>query len=89
MDVDGRGVNAAGFESGNAAATSGRTLPWLQDDAIVGAWGLWNVVQRDCFVLDTLGRLHAIYNLTSHDLGNPTYWAELKALILAAHAAPP
>lgn len=89
MQVDGRGVNAAGLESGNAAATSGRTLPWLQDDTTANVWGLWSVVQRDCFVLDTLGRLHAIYNLTSHDLGNPVYYAELKALILAAHAAPP
>jgi hypothetical protein len=82
-------VNDAGHESGNAAVTSGRTLPWLQDDVTTDAWGLWEVAQRDCVVLDPFGRVHAVYNLTSHDLGNPTYYAELKALILAAHAAPP
>jgi hypothetical protein len=89
MDVDGRGVNAVGHESANADATSGRTLPWLQDTAPIDAWGQWNVVQRDCFVLDPYGRLHAIYNLTLHNLGVPAYYDELKALILEAEAAPP
>lgn len=89
MQVDGRGTNEAGYESGNAAIMSGRTLAWTQDAPSEGVWALWQVTNRDCVVLDRLGRVHAAVNLTSNDLGVPANYAALKAQILAAHAAAP
>jgi hypothetical protein len=87
--IAGHGVNAVGHESGNAAMCAGRVLAWLQDQPADNVWGDWAVTQRDCVILDPLGRVFAIYNLTTHDLSVPTNYAELKALFLAAAAAPP
>jgi hypothetical protein len=78
------GVNAVGHESGNDLATAGRTIPWLQDEADVDAFGLWQVTYRDVIVLDAENRVFAVYNLSVHDLGNPANYDELKALILSA-----
>jgi hypothetical protein len=91
--LDGRGVNEAGYEAGNATMMAGRTLAWAQDAASSTAssavWALWQVTNRDCVVLDRQGRVHAVYNLTTHDLGVPASYAELKALLLAAAASTP
>lgn len=87
--LDGRGVNETGFESGNALAVAGLTLPWLQDVPAMDAFGLWDVTLRDCIVLDPYGRVHAIYNLTGHDLAVPANLETLRALILGAAAAAP
>jgi hypothetical protein len=78
------GVNAVGHESGNDLAVAGRVLPWLQDEAAVDAWGLWEITHRDVVVLDADNRVTAVYNLTSHDLANPANYDELRALILDA-----
>ncbi len=87
--IAGHGVNAVGHESGNAAICAGRTLAWLQDQPAADVWGDWAVTQRDCVILDPFGRVFAIYNLTIHSLSVPANYAELKALFLAAAAAPP
>lgn len=87
-DVDVLGVNAAGEESGNALMVAGRTLPLLQDEAGVDAWGLWQVEWRDVFVLDAENRPYAVVNLTTHDLADPDEYASLKATILAAMDEP-
>lgn len=89
VSVDGRGTNEAGYEAGNATIMAGRTLAWAQDTPGAGVWALWQVTNRDCVVLDRAGRVHAVYNLTSHDLGVPANYAELKALLLAAGQAAP
>jgi len=89
LRIAGHGVNAVGHESGNATICAGRTLAWLQDQAADDVWGLWAVTQRDVVVLDTLGRLFAIYNLTSHDLSVPANYEELRTILLAAFAEPP
>ena len=77
-------MNAPGHESGNALATSGRVIPWLQDDLAKDVWGLWAVTFRDCVILDDANRVVSIYNLTVHDLALPSNQAELKALLIAA-----
>ena len=68
LDVHLLGVNGVGAESGNAAATAGRTIPWLQDTAGVDAWGLWQVEYRDLIILNADGRLIDVFNLTTYDL---------------------
>lgn len=78
-----------GSESGNAAICAGRTLGWTQDTSLAGVWDLWQVANRDCVVLDPYGRVHAVVNLTTADLGSPANRAALKAYILAARNAPP
>jgi hypothetical protein len=82
------GLNATGHESGNALATDGRTLPWLQDDASSDVWGDWQVDFRDVVVLDPDNRVTAVYNLTANDLADPVKYEELKALIVEAAGGP-
>ena len=81
------GVNAAGLESGNAAMTSGRDLPWLQDTADVMAWTLWEAQWRDVVILRGDNTVYAVYNLTDHPLSDAANYAELKALLQAAAGA--
>lgn len=80
------GVNAPLQEAGNAQMCAGRVLPWLQDEAAHDVWGSWQVDFRDVVILDPTGRVFAIYNLTTHDLGNPAFYAELRTLMLDAAA---
>jgi len=77
------GVNAAGQESGNAAACAGRTLPWLQDTFAADVWGKWRVTWRDVVILDSANRPIHVYNLTVHNLANPADYSELKSILLA------
>jgi hypothetical protein len=82
------GVNAVDNESGNAAVTAGRDLPWLQDSAEQNVWGAWAVQWRDVVVLDRANCSIHVYNLTSHDLANPAHYEALKSVLLAAAGAP-
>ncbi len=75
------GINAAGHEAGNAAITRGRALPWLQDIEEQDAWGRWGVRWRDVRVVDASNELVLVYNLTSHDLGDPANHAHLKWIL--------
>ena len=80
------GVNAVGEDADNALVCAGRTLPWLQDTAVANVWGLWDVTYRDVVILDAENRVHAVYNLTQHDLANAANYQALKSLLLAAAA---
>ena len=82
------GVNGVGRESGNAVFCAGRTIPWLQDVALVDAWGLWGVAYRDVVILDAQNRPIAIYNLTAHDLQVQANRDELLGILVAAASAP-
>ena len=73
------GVNFAGF---NSLVTSQRSLPWLQDTRQDNVWGRWNVRWRDVWIVDSLGQLKTVYNLTDYDLANPVNAAELLRLFL-------
>jgi hypothetical protein len=83
------GCNGIGQESDNDLACEGRTLPWLQDVLGEAVWALWGVAYRDVVVLDAENRVTSVYNLTSHDLGVPANYDDLKSRILAAAGAPP
>lgn len=76
------GVNETGLESGNPAITSGRVLPWLQDTAAQNVWQSWAVTYRDVVVLDAQNFPVAVYNVTTHDLGDPAKYAALKTLLI-------
>ncbi|MBI4566193.1 MAG: hypothetical protein HY716_16025 [Planctomycetes bacterium] len=75
------GVNAAGYESGNASICQGRTIPWLQDTGGANVWGAWGVVFRDVRVLDRENRLARTYNLTDNDLADPVHYEILKNIL--------
>jgi hypothetical protein len=78
------GVNGIGQESGNASVSAGRTLPWLQDTAAENVWSTWAVTYRDVIILDTENKPIAVYNLTTHGLGTPANYQELKTILLGA-----
>jgi len=79
-------VNETGHESGNALACAGRDISWLQDDGMTDAWARWGVTFRDVVILDAHQEVHAIYNLTTHNLAIPRYREELKELVRSAAA---
>lgn len=78
------GVNGVGFETGNAAVTADRDIPWLQDMASVDVWSTWDVTYRDVVILDEENEPYAVFNLSLHDLGDPSEYAALMALFEAA-----
>ena len=79
------GVNEAGQESGNPLVVQGCSIPWLQDSIAEHVWGgKWPVAYRDVVVLDDQNRRLAVFNLTTHDLGEPANYAYLRDLLRAA-----
>jgi len=78
------GVNEIGYESGNAAVTMGRVLPWIQATAMANVWQDWKPGYRDVVLLDGASKVIGIYNLTTHDLSVPMNYAELKAMFINA-----
>lgn len=78
------GVNAAGAEAGNAQVCEGRSRPWLQDTPAANVTAAWGVTNRDVVMLDGENKVFRTYNLTEQDLANPTYYAELKSILVTA-----
>ena len=67
---------------------SGRTLPWVQDDAEQRVWESWQVYIRDFFVLDRAGDVVDVVNLTAFN-PDPTVnegenYRAIKDLLLSA-----
>lgn len=83
------GINPMGQESGNTAMCDGRDLPWLQETAAdsTSTWSTWAVTYRDVVILDPDNEKAGVYNLTTHDLGNPAHYAELKQMFRDAVSA--
>ncbi len=81
-DVAILGVDAVGFEEGNATFCEGRTVPWLQDVPEVDAWGALQVDYRDVVVLDADSTVVAYYNLTLHDLADPANYQDLHDILV-------
>jgi hypothetical protein len=77
------GINQVGSESSNDLMVSSRTLPWLQDTAEQSVRTKWTATYRDVRIIDSLGRIADVYNLTTHDLSNPTNRTTLKQMFLA------
>jgi hypothetical protein len=94
LPIEISGINGVGSESGNASISAGRQIPWLQDVAAQNVWSAWRVnhirpgspgvVYRDVIVLDRRNHPIAVFNLTQHDLGNPTNFAALKSILRKA-----
>jgi hypothetical protein len=84
LDVTIFGINAAGFEAGNAAVCEGRDIGWLQDVPEQQVWTEWGIAFRDLVIADENNVVVAIYNLTTHDLNEPQYYDEAYALFEAA-----
>ena len=80
------GVNQIGKESDNDAITAGRDIPWLQDVSSEDAWGRWDAVYGDVFVLDGANALFALYNVEAHDLGEAANYDALMNMMLNAAA---
>lgn len=78
------GVNGIGLEAGNDAMCQGRQLPWLQDAAGTDVWSAWSVTYRDVVILDEMNHVLGAYNLTTHNLGDPSAYEELKQILLQA-----
>lgn len=78
------GVNEPGHESANDQMCAGRELAWLQDTVDQRVWAVrWAPYFRDVVILDEQNRFLGSFNLSSHDLGNPTHYATLKERLLA------
>lgn len=75
------GINLAGLEDWDSLIVEGRTLPWLQDTPDQNVWESWIATWRDVMILDPQNVHVQTYNLTLHDLADPAYYAELKALL--------
>ena len=78
------GINEIGMESGNALASEGRDIPWLQDTVEQDVGALWTAGFRDVIIVDSLGSHYATYNLTAHNLSDSTNFEELRALLVEA-----
>ena len=80
------GVNDANEGAGNEEMCDGRDIGLLQDTPQVNAWGSWDAVWRDVFVLDRNGELVGILNLTESSLAEPENVEALQALFDEAMA---
>ncbi len=84
------GVNQRGQEPGNANATDGRDIPWLQDvDENQNSAGdvaddLWDVAYRDVVILDGENVQVGVFNLSANDLGEPEHYAALREMLVDA-----
>ena len=76
------GINAAGFEIGNAAICAGRKLPWLQDTSGAGVWQAWGATTDDLVVLDSTNVVVTVYNLFDQ-LDAATHRAHVKYALLS------
>ena len=73
------GLNEIGREGANASITTGRDLPWLQDEADEDVWTVWNATWRDVYLLDANNDFIERFSLTDFDLDDPENYDSLKA----------
>lgn len=86
------GINERGQEPGNAMATDGIGLPWLQDvdvdaDGRSDVFVSWQVALRDVVILDDDNVKVGVYNLNTHDLAHPANYATLRQMLVDAAMA--
>lgn len=95
LDVAFLGVNLLGLESGNATASQGKTIPWLQDgdkdgDAVSDVWKDWGTGHLDVVILDGDNRKIGAMNAASASLDNPQNYNQLlEGLVYAATVSTP
>ena len=82
------GINEPNQEAGNATATNGRDIPWLQDtdtdgnDSPDASVDLWGMSFRDVVVLNGANEKIAKMNLNQNDLANSGNYDTLKELLV-------
>jgi len=86
------GINERGQEPGNASATAGLTLPWLQDvdvnsDGRSDVFASWQVALRDVVILDGGNAKVGVYNLNTHNLAIAANYATLRQMLVDAAMA--
>jgi hypothetical protein len=84
LNVEILGINHMSDSAFNNLVVPYRVLPWLQDTSEQNVWSTWDVEWRDVWIVDSHGRPFAVYNLSSHDLGEPSNREALKQLFLSA-----
>jgi thiol-disulfide isomerase/thioredoxin len=75
------GINGAGYEDGIPDITDGNTLPLLQDTDELDVWGAWYADWRDLVVLDVDNAWIGLFNLTTHDLSDPSNLTEVREMV--------
>jgi hypothetical protein len=85
--VEALGVNYFGEAFYNFLVAASSKLPWLQDTLEEAVWSKWGVTYRDVRIVDALGRLRGIFNLTEHSLDYSTNRTLLKQMFLDAARA--
>ncbi len=75
------GVNEAGFDGSNGRMTSGRSLPWLQEEGDFSIWNSWQIEYRDVLILDDENHPVAVFNLTDYSLAVPANYDSLVSLL--------
>lgn len=95
LNVSFLGVNLLGLESGNATASQGKSIPWLQDgdkdgDAVSDVWKDWGTGHLDVVILDGENRKIGAMNAASAGLDNSNNYTQLlNGLVYAATVNPP
>ncbi len=88
LDIQILGMNPFQEESGNAAVTEGRDIPWLQDvdadgDNFGDTWLVdWPFVYRDVVIVDANGVAVDSYNLTINSLEEPESYSTLRQMLI-------
>ena len=88
LDIHILGMNEWGQEVGNADATNGKQIPWLQDvdanqDDESDVWmNSWPVDYRDVAIVDATNVMVDQYNLSTYDLSEPANYATLKQKLI-------
>ena len=83
LDIQIFAVNDEGAESYGYIMSALGDLPILQDTELENAWGDWDAVWRDVYVIDDTNHFVEVINLTSHSLGETENYDALKDLIVA------
>jgi hypothetical protein len=88
LDIELIGLNPVGQESGNALATEGRDIPWLQDvdangDGQSDVWlNSWDVEYRDVVIVDEDNTQVGTFNLTTYDLSSSQNYETLRQMLI-------
>ena len=88
LDIQILGINAVGYEGGNAWFTSIADIPWLQDadtngDSQSDVWAEWQVAYRDVVILDEENVPAGIFNLTTYNLQDGENYSTLRQMFIS------
>jgi hypothetical protein len=64
-------INQIGSEAGTESLLMGRTLPYVQDNEMVGVARRWGAMTRELWILDAMNRRVEVIDLTVRSLSEP------------------